>query len=113
MPYDGRPSMLIVAGPNGSGKTTVARSLFRRIWTRDSTYINPDIIAQEKYRNWNSPKAIYQAAKDAVTIRNQCLAGRRDLIFETVLSSTEKPEYLRKAIEAAPPCLSCGPPAVD
>jgi predicted ABC-type ATPase len=100
MPYDGRPSLLIVAGPNGSGKTTVTRGLFRLIWTQDSTYVNPDIIAQEKYGDWNSPKAIFQAAKYAVTIRNQCLAEGRDLIFETVLSSTEKPEYLRRAMEA-------------
>jgi len=43
-----KPNLIVVAGPNGSGKTTITEKLLRHVWMDDCEYINPDIIAQEK-----------------------------------------------------------------
>ena len=49
-----RPTLCIVAGPNGSGKTTMTTQLLRHEWTEGSVYINPDNIAQEQFGNCSS-----------------------------------------------------------
>lgn len=49
-----RPTLCIVAGPNGSGKTTTTIQLLANEWAEDSQYINPDNIAQETFGDWNS-----------------------------------------------------------
>ena len=53
-------------------------------------YINPDIIAQEKFGGWNSPEAIVKAANHAQTIREECLANKKSMAFETVFSIPDK-----------------------
>ena len=50
-----KPTLCVVAGPNGSGKTTTTVQLLNNEWTADSLYINPDNIAQEMFGGWNSP----------------------------------------------------------
>lgn len=42
-----RPVLLVVAGPNGSGKTTVTERLRAERWSEGVEYINPDGIAFE------------------------------------------------------------------
>ncbi len=37
-----RPTLCVVAGPNGSGKTTTTIQLLNNEWAADSLYINPD-----------------------------------------------------------------------
>lgn len=59
------PTLCIVAGPNGSGKTTTTTELLKYEWAENIVYINPDNIAQEQFGDWNSPKAILQAAEKA------------------------------------------------
>ena len=44
-----KPTLCVVAGPNGSGKTTTTIQLLNNEWAADSLYINPDNIAQETY----------------------------------------------------------------
>lgn len=95
-----RPVLCVVAGPNGSGKTSTTEKLLANEWTADSVYINPDNIAQDMFGDWNSQEAVLNAAKEATRIRYQCLAERRSLVFETVFSSEEKLEFVRKAKEA-------------
>ena len=51
-----KPTLCVVAGPNGSGKTTTTVQLLNNEWTADSLYINPDNIAQEMFGDWNSPE---------------------------------------------------------
>lgn len=82
-----RPTLCIVAGPNGSGKTSTTLRLLANEWTADSLYINPDNIAQEQFGDWNSPEAILKAAKLATQQRYECLEQGRDFVFETVFSS--------------------------
>lgn len=95
-----RPTLCIVAGPNGSGKTTTTTQLLRYEWTGNSLYINPDNIAQQQFGDWNSPEAVLKAAKEATRLRYECLEQRRDFVFETVFSSPEKLDFVRKAHEA-------------
>ena len=58
-----RPVLIIVAGPNGSGKTTITSKILRHEWLENAVYINPDNVAQEKFGNWNSPEAVLKAAQ--------------------------------------------------
>lgn len=95
-----RPTLCIVAGPNGSGKTSTTVRLLQNEWTADSLYINPDNIAQENFGDWNSPDAVLKAAQLATQMRYECVEQRKDFVFETVFSAKEKLEFVRKAKDA-------------
>lgn len=73
-----RPTLCVVAGPNGSGKTTTTVQLLNNEWAIDSLYINPDNIAQELFGDWNSPEAVVKAAEHATKLRYECLEQKRD-----------------------------------
>lgn len=95
-----KPVLIVIAGPNGSGKTSVTSKILHHEWMEDSIYINPDIIAQEKFGDWNSKEAIMQAVQYCEELREQCLVARKSLIFETVLSAKDKVDYICRAIHA-------------
>ena len=95
-----KPVLIIVAGPNGSGKTTVTSKILRHQWLEDSVYINPDNVAQERFGDWNSESAVLKAAKYCEEWREQCLVEKRSMIFETVFSSDEKVRFVERAVEA-------------
>ncbi|MBR1543536.1 MAG: zeta toxin family protein [Muribaculaceae bacterium] len=95
-----RPTLCVIAGPNGSGKTTTTIQLLNDEWANDSLYINPDNIAQEIFGDWNSKEAILKAAELASRQRYECLKSRSDFVFETVFSSDEKLDFITKAKEA-------------
>ena len=95
-----RPVLIVIAGPNGSGKTTITSKILRHEWLEDALYINPDQVAQERFGDWNSPEAVMQAAQYCEQQREQCLARQQSLIFETVLSSEGKVDFIRRAHEA-------------
>ncbi len=40
-----RPTLIVIAGPNGSGKTTITEQLLRHEWGEDCHYINAARIA--------------------------------------------------------------------
>ena len=44
-----KPLLIVVAGPNGSGKTTITAKVLHHEWMEDSYYINPDNIAEEEF----------------------------------------------------------------
>lgn len=92
-----KPTLCVVAGPNGSGKTTTTIQLLHDEWTADSFYINPDNIAQEVFGDWNSSEAVLKAAELATKQRYECLHNGHSFVFETVFSSTEKLDFLQKA----------------
>ena len=97
MTSDRRPTLCVVAGPNGSGKTTTTIQLINNEWAADSVYINPDNIAQEQFGNWNSPSSVLEAAKLASELRYKCLKDRVNFVFETVFSSQEKLDFIKQA----------------
>ena len=92
-----KPRLIIVAGPNGSGKTTITDKLLRHEWMNDCVYINPDFIAQQEFGDWNSSEAVIKAANKAKDIREDCLANMTSMAFETVFSTQEKLEFVRRA----------------
>ena len=67
-----RPVLIVIAGPNGSGKTTITSKILKHEWLEGAVYINPDNVAQERFGD----------------------------IFETVLSSEGKVDFIRRAREA-------------
>ncbi len=92
-----KPKLIIVAGPNGAGKTTITEKLLRHEWMGDCEYINPDHIAQTIFGDWNSIDSIIKAANYAQSIREKCLIEKRSMAFETVFSSEEKVEFVKRA----------------
>lgn len=95
-----KPLLIVIAGPNGSGKTTITSQLLHHEWLEDAVYINPDIIARDKFGDWNSPEAVISAARYCEKLREQCLIERKSLIFETVLSAPDKVDFINRAIES-------------
>ena len=53
-----KPVLIVIAGPNGSGKTTITSKILRHDWMEDAIYINPDIVAQEMFGDWNATDAV-------------------------------------------------------
>ena len=94
-----RPKLLIIAGPNGTGKTTVTGKILKHEWVEGCEYINPDFIARDKFGDWNSQEMIIKAAQFAETWREQCLENHSSLIFETVLSASDKINFIQRAKE--------------
>jgi len=101
MPSVVKPVLVVIAGPNGSGKTEIAKILRSNYdWTEGLTEVNPDNIAQQEFGNWNDPEAVLKGARRADEIREECLAKRQGLIFETVLSIPEKVDYIQRTKDA-------------
>jgi len=81
-----KPTVLVFAGPNGSGKTTVTRRL-----PAFGTYVNADDI--KATHNLTD----LEAAQQAELLRNALLDKRADFSFETVLSTERNLLLLKKA----------------
>lgn len=95
-----KPVLIVIAGPNGSGKTTITSKILRHEWLEGAVYVNPDIIAQEKFGDWNSKDAVMQSVKYCEELREKCLHDHQSLIFETVLSAEDKIDFIKRAKEA-------------
>ena len=63
----------------------------------DAVYINPDVVAQERFGDWNSPDAVLKAVKYCEALREDCLKQQKSLVFESVLSSDGKVEFIKRA----------------
>lgn len=81
-----KPVLLVIAGPNGSGKTTVTVRLRAERWSDGVEYLNPDEVAQERFGDWNSPEAVLSAARWTAGRREELLAESKGIGFETALS---------------------------
>lgn len=81
-----KPVVLVFAGPNGSGKTTVTRGL-----PIFGTYVNADDLKKEY------GLSDLEAAQQAETLRNKLLDRCADFSFETVLSTERNLLLLQKA----------------
>jgi len=81
-----KPVILVFAGPNGSGKTTVTRSL-----STFGTYVNADDLKKEY------GLTDIEAAQQAESLRNSLLDSNADFSFETVLSTDRNLLLLERA----------------
>jgi len=94
-----KPTLIVVAGPNGSGKTSITSQILKHEWLKDCVYINPDNIAQEEFGDWNNLEFVLEAAKLASIRREECIKNKQSFIFETVFSAPDKIEFIKKAID--------------
>lgn len=95
-----RPVLIVIAGPNGSGKTSVTSKILHHEWLEDSEYINPDNVARDIFGDWNDSDAVLRAANYCNEWREKCLAERKSHIFETVMSANDKVDYILRAKQA-------------
>lgn len=95
-----KPKLVIIAGPNGSGKTSVTGKILEHEWIEGCLYINPDNIARDEFGDWNSPEAVMKAAHRAEELREECLRNKQGILFETVLSADDKLSFVRRAKDA-------------
>lgn len=95
-----KPVLIVIAGPNGSGKTTITKKVVRHEWSEGVNYINPDDIAEQLFGGWNERDSVLKAAKYSTKLREECLSRKESLMFETVFSTEEKTDFLRRAKDA-------------
>ena len=96
-----KPVLIVIAGPNGSGKTTITSRVLQHDWLEDSLYINPDNVAQHMFGDWNNQEAVLKAAQYCQEQREECLKNKHSMIFETVMSTDEKINFIQRAKEAS------------
>lgn len=96
---DLNPEMIVIAGPNGSGKTSVTRKFLHHEWAEGVLYINPDEVAKEMFGDWNSREAVLKAANYCSGLREKCLKEKRSFVFETVMSAEDKVDFILRAKE--------------
>ena len=92
-----RPEMIVIAGPNGSGKTSVTQRFLHHEWAEGTLYINPDEVAQNKFGDWNSQEAVWKAANYCAELREKCLRNHTSFVFETVMSANDKIDSINRA----------------
>lgn len=95
-----KPELIIIAGPNGSGKTTITQKLLHHEWASGTTYINPDQVAEEMFGDWNDSVAILKAANYCAELREKCLKEKKSFVFESVFSAQDKIDFVLRAKEA-------------
>ena len=91
-----QPVLIILAGPNGSGKTTFATQLTRHEWGKDCLVLNADELA-EKLGGWNDTACVQKAQLMVREQLSEALNNRMSMIYETVFSHPSKLELVREA----------------
>lgn len=95
-----KPELIVIAGPNGSGKTTVTQQFLHHKWSEGVVYINPDQVANDIFGDWNSEEAVIKAARYCQEWRERCLNDKISFVFETVFSAIDKVEFILRAKKA-------------
>ncbi|MDE6194025.1 MAG: zeta toxin family protein [Muribaculaceae bacterium] len=98
--YKRKPELIVIAGPNGSGKTTVTQQFLHHEWSDGVVYINPDQVAKDIFGDWNSQKAVLDAANYCAAWRERCLNEKVSFVFETVFSAEDKIDFILRAKDA-------------
>jgi len=95
------PILVTLAGPNGTGKTTLTNLIKGHAWLKGCQYINPDDIrfeiAKAEGINPETDAMNRRAAEEADRRREELLSGRLGIAFETVFSTQGKLDFLHRA----------------
>ncbi|TFD49614.1 ATPase [Cryobacterium frigoriphilum] len=89
------PVLHLLAGPNGSGKTTYVTHLLEPV--THLPFVNADVIAAERWPDSQSAHA-YAASRAAAEERAQLLAAGSSFVTETVFSHPSKLDLVDDAI---------------
>lgn len=95
-----KPELIIIAGPNGSGKTSITQKFLHHEWAEGTTYINPDQVAKDMFGDWNDSKAVLKAANYCAELREKCIVEKKSFVFETVFSAQDKIDFVLRAKQA-------------
>lgn len=93
-----QPVLIILAGPNGSGKTTFTTQLMAHEWGMGCTSLNADERA-EKLGGWNDPHCVLQAQPQIRQELQAAIENGESIIYETVFSHPSKLDIIRTARE--------------
>ena len=95
-----KPSIYVIAGVNGAGKSSVAGETFRQ---SGADYYNPDEAARRLVTanpGLNQTEANSAAWHEGVRLLKRSIDGRLDFAFETTLGANTIPRLLREAANA-------------
>ncbi len=95
-----KPELIIIAGPNGSGKTSITQKFLHHEWADGTIYINPDQVAKDMFGDWNNEEAVLKAANYCSELREKCLLEKKSFVFETVFSAQDKIDFVLRAKQA-------------
>ena len=90
-----KPTVYIVAGSNGSGKTTFARKFLPKYAGRHIDFINAYLIASG-LSPLNSDKMVIQASRIVLQRIKELSESKKDFAFETTLSGRSYSVLLRR-----------------
>lgn len=94
-------TVYLFAGPNGSGKSTLIKDYISFYGLEDVEYICPDIYASSLFRHIDDLYERYRKAMEfAAYKREKLLSSQKSMIIETVLSRSDKLDFLKKAAAA-------------
>ena len=89
-----KKTLEIIAGPNGSGKTTFAETALSN--RKNALYINSDSIARGLTLNGNK-YAQYESGRIMLEKINDCLKNNMSFSFETTMSGRVWSSFIRRA----------------
>ncbi|MBO5062247.1 MAG: zeta toxin family protein [Prevotella sp.] len=95
-----KPKLIVIAGLNGSGKTSITQKFLHHELASGTVYINPYEVANNKFGDWNSTEAVLNAANYCAKWRERSLSTKTSFVFETVFSATDKIDFLIRAKHA-------------
>ena len=98
--------LLVIAGANGSGKTTFYRKLVKKYPpVLNLLMINPDEMAKERFGDYitktdsNSNQKMLKIAKEVVLLRKNFIKEDKSFAFETTLSGNSEINIIKQAFE--------------
>lgn len=91
-------TLYVFEGPNGSGMSTIIKDYIEYYGLTDIEYICPDIYASKLFSDIPNVYERYAKAMDFASYKRERLLNEgRSMIMETVLSRSDKPDFILKA----------------